>query len=101
MTKAITATACMQLVEQGKLQLDQPMGKLLPQLEHPRCSKGSTPTARRSFARPNEPITLRHLLTHTAGFTYSIWSEPMTQLREGHGNALHRRMQECLASTRR
>ena len=25
------------------------------------------------------PITLRHLLTHTAGFTYSIWSEPMAQ----------------------
>ena len=32
MTKAITATAGMQLVEQGKLSLDQPMGKLLPQL---------------------------------------------------------------------
>ena len=37
MTKAITATAAMQLVEQGKLQLDQPMGKLLPQLESPEC----------------------------------------------------------------
>ena len=33
MTKAITGAACMQLVEQGKLQLNQPMGKLLPQLE--------------------------------------------------------------------
>ena len=36
MTKAITGAACMQLVEQGKLQLDQPMGKLLPQLEQPK-----------------------------------------------------------------
>jgi methyl acetate hydrolase len=32
MTKAVTATAAMQLVEQGKLQLDQPMGDLLPYL---------------------------------------------------------------------
>jgi methyl acetate hydrolase len=35
MTKAVTGAACMQLVEQGKLQLEQEMGKLLPELASP------------------------------------------------------------------
>ena len=35
MTKAITAAAAMQLVEQGKLSLDEPIGKLLPDLAAP------------------------------------------------------------------
>ena len=50
MTKAITATACMQLVEQGKLQLDQEMGKLLPQLESPKVLEGFDSNGRRNFA---------------------------------------------------
>ena len=40
MTKAMTATAGMQLVEQGKLQLEQPMGELLPQLAAPQVLEG-------------------------------------------------------------
>src|ERR1700689_1226058 len=63
MTKAITATACMQLVEQGKLQLDQEMGKLLPQLESPKVLVGFD--ANGAQLRPaKRAITLRHLLTH-------------------------------------
>ena len=53
MTKAITGAACMQLVEQGKLQLDQEMGKLLPQLEQPKVLEGSTPAVRQNFALPS------------------------------------------------
>ena len=49
MTKAVTATACMQLLEQGKLQLDQPMGKLLPQLESPKVLEGFDANGRRNF----------------------------------------------------
>jgi methyl acetate hydrolase len=77
MTKAITATACMQLVEQGKLQLDQPMGKLLPQLESPKVLEGFDANGAPKLRPAKRAITLQHLLTHTAGFTYSIWSEPM------------------------
>ena len=55
MTKAITATACMQLVEQGRLQLDQPIGKLLPQLESPKVLEGFDANGHRSSARQSEP----------------------------------------------
>ena len=64
----------MQLVEQGKLELDEPVGEILPELAHRRCWKGSTRRARQGSAPRSGPITLRQLLTHTAGFTYDIWN---------------------------
>src|SRR5689334_13766386 len=85
MTKAITGVACMQLVEQGKLQLDQPMGKLLPQLEQPMVLEGFDASGAPKLRPAKRAITLRHLLTHTAGFTYSIWSEPMARFEKVTG----------------
>jgi methyl acetate hydrolase len=52
MTKAVTSAAGMQLVEQGKLSLDEPIGKVLPDLASPQVLEGSTPRASRSCARP-------------------------------------------------
>jgi CubicO group peptidase (beta-lactamase class C family) len=85
MTKAVTGVACMQLVEQGKLQLDQPMGKLLPQLEQPKVLEGFDASGAPKLRPAKRAITLRHLLTHTAGFTYSIWSEPMAKFEKVTG----------------
>ena len=54
MTKAITSAAAMQLVEQGKLSLDGPIGKILPEIaEHAGASKDSTQAASRSCAPPS------------------------------------------------
>ncbi|MGE0424935.1 MAG: serine hydrolase domain-containing protein [Reyranellaceae bacterium] len=74
MTKAITATAAMQLVERGKLSLDTPISAVLPQLANPQVLEGFD-AADKPILRPaKSPITLRQLLTHTAGFGYENWN---------------------------
>src|SRR5262245_58458808 len=74
MTKAVTSAAAMQLVEQGKLQLEQPMGALLPELKSPQVLEGFDQKGEPKLRPAKGAITLRHLLTHTAGFTYDIWN---------------------------
>jgi len=85
MTKAITATACMQLVEQGELGLDQPMSQVLPQLAAPMVLEGFDASGTPKLRPAKRAITLRHLLTHTSGFTYSNWSDCIPQYEKATG----------------
>jgi len=85
MTKAITATACMQLIEQGKLRLDQPAGEILPELKSPQVLVGFDASGQPELRPARNTITVRHLLTHTSGFTYSIWSENLSRYEKVTG----------------
>lgn len=82
MTKAITGTAAMQLVEQGKLDLDAPAGNVCPWLNEVQVLDGFDDNGQPKLRPPRSPVTLRHLLTHTSGFVYEIWNSNEAKYRE-------------------
>ena len=79
MTKAITAAAAMQMVEQDKLSLDQPAKDFFPLLADTKVLLGFDVNDIPIMRSPRTQITLRNLLTHTAGFVYDTWNEELNR----------------------
>lgn len=74
MTKALTSAAAMQLVEQGRLDLHSPASRWLPELGEVRVLEGFDANDKPRLRAPKTAVTLHHLLTHTAGFSYEFLS---------------------------
>ena len=70
MSKIVTTVAVMQLVEQARLKLDDPVEKFLPQLAKPRVFVGGTAKQPR-LVPAKRSVTIKDLLTHTSGYRYA------------------------------
>ena len=100
MTKAVTGACAMQLVEQKRLALDAPIATVLPELNNAQVLEGLAPNGTPRLRPARRAITLRHLLTHTAGFVYDIWNPEMGRYLETTGTPVSSRARTPLCRSR-
>lgn len=84
-TKAITATAALQLVEEGLLELDAPAKNYAPEIGDLQVIDGFDDAGQPVLRAPKSDVTPRQLLTHTGGFGYDFFSETYSRLADEHG----------------
>ncbi len=82
MTKLITSIAALQLVEQGRIGLDEPVGAYVPEVAAVGVLEGIDDAGVPRLRAPRRPITLRHLLSHTSGYSYRTWNPVMRRYQE-------------------
>lgn len=84
-TKSVTGTACLQLVEDGRLDLDAPAKQYAPGLAKIQVLEGFGPDGSPRLRPPKRDMTTRNLLLHTAGFAYEFFNESYARLAREHG----------------
>jgi methyl acetate hydrolase len=99
MTKAITAAAAMQLVERGQLQLDAPAADVVPALARAQVLEGFDASGTPQLRTPKRAMTLKHLLTHTAGFSQDIFSADIMKYQEAMGTPAYTTFENAALTT--
>ncbi len=84
-TKAITGTAVLQLVEEGRLDLDAPAETYAPEIGEAQVLEGFDADGKPRLRAPKRAVTTRMLLLHTAGFGYDFFNERYNRLAKEHG----------------
>jgi len=81
-TKAITGTAALQLVEDGRLDLDAPAKTYVPEISTLQVIEGFDPKGEPRLRAPKRDVTTRMLLTHTAGLGYDFFNTTYNRLAQ-------------------
>src|SRR5207302_8780334 len=82
MTKAITSVAAMQLVEDGKISLDDPVSKYIPSFANVKAGvekKADDSTRTLELVPPTRPPTVLDLMRHTSGVTYGFYGDSLVR----------------------
>ena len=82
MSKPITTVAAMMLVEEGKLQLDDPLSKYIPSFANVKVGvekKGEDGTMGLELVPAKRPISIQDLMRHTSGITYGFFGEGLVK----------------------
>jgi CubicO group peptidase (beta-lactamase class C family) len=88
MTKPITGVAMMILFEQGKWQLNDPVAKFIPEFKDLKVHSGTGPDGKPNLQSQAHPMTMRELMSHTAGFTYGFFSNTPVDALQREANVL-------------
>uniref|UniRef100_A0A318CZ44 Serine hydrolase n=1 Tax=Kangiella spongicola TaxID=796379 RepID=A0A318CZ44_9GAMM len=82
MSKSITAVVSMQLLEEGKYKLDDPVSKYIPSFANVKVGvekKAEDGTKTLELVPPRRPITILDLMTHTSGITYGFYGDSLVR----------------------
>ena len=81
----MTSICALQLVERGKLTLDDPVHTYIPELKDIKILQTFDKEGKPVEVQHNKPITLRMLLTHTSGLTYDAMHPKLLAWLAYHG----------------
>ena len=84
MSKPITSVALMTLYEQGHFQLNDPVHRFIPEWREQKVWVSGDADAM-ELTLPESPMTMRHVLSHTAGLTYGATNHPVDKAYRRHG----------------
>lgn len=84
-TKIVTAVAGLQLVEQGKLNMNDPAAKYVPDIKQVKLLRGFNQDGSPNLVEPEKEILVLHLFTHTSGMAYDFFDQDTLQYRIAKG----------------